>query len=315
MPKEKELYQKLPKTFSEQVALLKKRGLIIPNEEKAEKILTYVSYNRLSNYWYPMLKQPKEEEIFKENSSFENIFKLYQFDSELRTITFQAIEQIEIAIRTQIIYHLSHKYESGFWYEKKEVFSKYPNYINLLSKITKNVQETKQEYILKYHKKYAQYLPPSWKSFELLTFTNLLSILKNIKNNKDLIPIAKSLGIHHSLLISWVESFIYVRNITAHHGRLWNIILTISPEWLKSPKGKWVDCWENNYKLGESTSNENDRILKFYAVICAILYCLQFINPYNTYREQLLELFKKYPEVDLYHMGFPNGWDQQDLWK
>jgi abortive infection bacteriophage resistance protein len=110
----KQVYNKLPKSFSEQVELLEKRGLIIPNKEKAENILTYISYNRLSNYWFPMLKKPKEEELFKGNSNFETIFKIYQFDSELRTITFQAIEQIEIAIRTQIIYHFSHKYQSGF---------------------------------------------------------------------------------------------------------------------------------------------------------------------------------------------------------
>ncbi len=314
----KEIYKKLPKTFSEQVDLLKSRGLNVPNEKKAENILTYVSYNRLSNYWYPMLKNPKEDELFKENSYFDTIFRLYQFDSELRTITFQAIEQIEIAVRTQVIYHFSHEHNSGFWYEKSEVFSKYPNFVQLLSKITKNVQETKQEYILKYHRKYEQYLPPSWKSFELLTFTNLLSILKSIKNNKELIPVAKSLGIHHSLLISWLESFIYIRNITAHHGRLWNIILTIKPEWLKSPQGKWVNRWENDYDPDGHTLEKvdvNDKILKFYAGICAILYCLQFINPYHKYKEQLIGLINKYPEVDLYHMGFPKDWEKQDLWK
>jgi abortive infection bacteriophage resistance protein len=314
----KNLYNKLPKTFEEQVKLLQARGLIIPNEKKAVNILTYISYNRLSNYWYPMLKKPKEEEIFKEKSSFETIFKLYQFDSELRAITFQAIEQIEIAVRTQIIYHFSHLHNSGFWYEKSDAFSKYPNYIQLLSTITKNVNNTNQEYILKYHRNYHQYLPPSWKSFELLTFTNILSILKNIKNNKELIPIAKSLGIHHSLLISWLESLIYIRNITAHHGRLWNIILTIKPEWLKSPKGDWVDRWENDYDPDGHTLekvDENDKILKLYAGICSILYCLQFINPYHKYKERLLELIKKYPEVDLYHMGFPKNWEKQPLWK
>lgn len=315
MPKEQ--YEKLPKTFREQVELLEKRGLTIPNTAKAEKVLTYISYNRLSNYWYPMLKTPKEEELFKEGSSFETIFKLYQFDSELRAITFQAIEQIEIAIRTQIIYHLSHHNDSGFWYTQNESFLDYPNYVDFLSKITKNVKETRQEFILKYHRNYEQYLPPAWKSFELLTFTNLVSILKNIKDNKQLIPIAKSIGLHHSLLISWLESFVYIRNICAHHSRLWNIILTIKPEWLKSPKVKWVNRWENDYDPTGHTLervDKNDRILKIYASMCAILYCLQFVNPYHKYKNRLLELFEKYPEAHLYHMGFPEDWREQPLW-
>jgi abortive infection bacteriophage resistance protein len=316
MPKER--YEKLPKTFENQVQLLKKRGLTIPNEKKAERVLTYISYNRLSNYWYPMLKSPKEEELFKKGASFETIFRLYQFDSELRAITFQAIEQIEIAIRTQTIYHFSHQYNSGFWYDKELAFRDYPKFVQFLSKVTKNVQETKQEFILKYHRKYEQYLPPAWKSFELLTFTSLISILKNVSDNKHLIPIAKSVGLHHSILISWLESFVYVRNICAHHGRLWNIILTIKPEWLKSPKADWVNRWENDYDPTGHTLekvDKNDRILKLYASICAILYCLQFVNPYHKYKKRLLTLFDEFPEVDLYHMGFPEDWKNQSLWK
>ncbi|NAS10649.1 Abi family protein [Poritiphilus flavus] len=307
----KEIYTKSPKTFTEQVDLLESRGLNIENKHKAEKILTYISYNRLSNYWYPLLKEPKEEEQFKEGSTFETIFKLYQFDSDLRTLTFQAIEQIEIAIRTQTIYHLSHDYKTGFWYESSDSFKDYPNYVQFLTKITKNVQETKQEYILKYHRNYVQYMPPSWKAFELLTFTNLLSVLKNVKNYKQIIPIAQSIGLHHSILISWLECLVYIRNICAHHGRLWNIILTISPEWIKSPKRPWVDRWENNIS---TRADSKDKVLKIYAGFCIIVYCLGFVNPYNKYASSLIELFNKYPQVDLNHMGFPENWKEQPLW-
>ncbi|MCY4561496.1 MAG: hypothetical protein OXC03_04155 [Flavobacteriaceae bacterium] len=57
----KKAYDKPPITFADQVQLLQKRGLIIHNEKKAERVLTYVSYNRLRNYWYPMLESPKEK--------------------------------------------------------------------------------------------------------------------------------------------------------------------------------------------------------------------------------------------------------------
>ncbi|MBK7636039.1 MAG: Abi family protein [Saprospiraceae bacterium] len=45
------------------------------------------------NYWYPFLEGPKTEEIFKPETSFETIFSIYQFDSELRKTDIQAIEQ------------------------------------------------------------------------------------------------------------------------------------------------------------------------------------------------------------------------------
>jgi len=79
-------YEKTPKTFREQVSLLKERGLIILNEEKAVKVLSSISYNRLSEYWYPLLKEPKDKEIFQDGADFETIFKTYQFDGKLSAI-------------------------------------------------------------------------------------------------------------------------------------------------------------------------------------------------------------------------------------
>jgi abortive infection bacteriophage resistance protein len=107
-------YRKTPRTFDDQISLLKDRGLTIPNEEKAIKVLQTISYNRLSYYWYPMLEEPKDDEFFKPNSNFETVFRLYKFDSELRHLFFSAIEQIEVALRTQLIYHLSLRFNSGF---------------------------------------------------------------------------------------------------------------------------------------------------------------------------------------------------------
>ncbi len=308
---DKILYTKTPKTFRDQVLLLKSRNLTIENEERAERILEYISYNRLSNYWYPLLKEPKHQEIFKDGAKFNTAFRLYQFDSDFRTITFQAIEQIEIAIRTQIIYHFSRKYNSGFWFENKEAFRSYPFYLKLLNKLNSSTTETRQEFITKYKSKYLQHIPPSWKSFELLTFHYLLLILKNVKNHKDLIPISKSMGLNHKLLISWVESFVYVRNICAHHSRLWNIKLTIGPTWIKAPRQPWINRWENEEKNQETA----DKQLKIYAVICCIIYCLKSINPYSNYGKQLVLLLQKYKEIDVKHMGFPEYWEDQPLWK
>lgn len=306
----KKLYTKTPKSFADQVRLLEERNLTITNRDKAEKVLSYISYNRLSNYWYPMLREPKRDEIFEDGSTFEQIFKTYQFDSDLRTITFQAIEQIEIAVRTQIIYHFSHKYGSGFWYQNPEAFRHYPSFLSLLTKVAKNTDDSKQEFITKYRDKYTQYLPPSWKSFEILTFSTLLSILKNIGDHKDLIPIAKSFGLNHSALISWVETFVYVRNICAHHSRFWNIILTISPTWIKNPQGNWVDRWENE----ERNEHTRDKVLKTYAALCCVKYCLDKINPYHRFGTQLKDLLARYDTINIAKMGFPFNWNDQALW-
>lgn len=301
-------YTKKPKSFLNQVKILKKRGLKINNIEKAEKVLENISYNRLSNYWFPFLAEPKEDEIFIKGTDFDTVFKTYQFDSELRLIMFYAIEQIEIAIRTQIIFHLSIKYKSGFWFENSLAFKSYPQFIDLLKKISENTKNSNQEYIKKYRDTYNQYLPPSWKSFETLSFNTLFSVFKNIKENEEQIRISKHFGLHHDVFKSWIESIIYIRNICAHHGRLWNIELTKKPIWPKSPHNFWVSKWENR------NQKSNNQKLNLYAALCVTIYLLDTVNPYNKFRDKLNDLLKSYPEIKIKNMGFSEDWKEEKLW-
>lgn len=309
----KTLYTKKPKSFQKQVALLKDRGLVFEDEQRAIKVLTYVSYNRLSNYWHPILKEPKEAELFVEGSKFIDVFRLYQFDSELRTLTFNAIEQLEVAIRTQLIYHLSIKNNTGFWYLEKEHFNTIQNYSSTLNTLVKNYELSKQDYLKKYRKNYLNSMPPAWKIFEVASFRTVSTILKNLKNQKQIIPISNSFGLHHTVFISWIECLVYVRNICAHHQRLWNIILTLSPVWMKAPKDNWVSRWENV----DNAENPNDKKLKLYAALCMIAYMLKFVNPYNNFKDNLFKLIEipKYKHtINLADMGFPVNWQQEPLW-
>lgn len=303
-------YNKVPKDIEGQIALLKERNLIIPDESKAAKVLANISYNRLSNYWYPLLADPKDDEIFKDGANFDNIFHIYQFDSELRVLVFYAIEQIEIAFRTQLIYHLSIEHNSGFWYENAKLFKSYPSYVSFLDKICTSVQNTKQIFIQKYKTKYNQYLPPSWKSFELISFTALFGVYKNLKETDSKLPINRHFGLHHNVFISWMETLVYIRNICAHHSRLWNIVLTKTPVWVRSPRKDWVSRWEN-----EETET-NDKRLKMYAVCCLLTYLLDHINPYHKFRPRLTTLLQQFEDdVDISQMGFPDNWKDEPLWK
>lgn len=306
----KALYTKIPKTFAEQVELLAARGLHIPNLDRAAGILARISYNRLSNYWYPMLAEPKELEQFKPGSDFETIFKLYQFDSELRALVFVAIEQIEIAVRTQIIYHLSHKHGSGFWFLEKDYFQSIKAYNRALSKILDAVGETKQVFIEKYKRNYSNELPPSWKSFELLSFRAIYSIYKNVKRSREKLAISDFFGLNYEVFISWLDTLVYIRNICAHHARLWNTTLTITPVWPRSPRGQWVHRWENE----PENEHTRDKKLKTYAALCIIQFVLAKSNPYNQFNASLVNLLERYPEVDIQHMGFTGNWLEEELW-
>src|SRR5574344_326837 len=119
-----EVFNKPPLTYEKQVELLLSRGLIVTDRKRAERHLANISYYRLSAYMLPYKK--KEDGIiidaFKEGTTWDDIYDLYVFDRKLRLLVFDAIERLEVAIRTQIIYQLSHKYGSH-WQDNKDIFS------------------------------------------------------------------------------------------------------------------------------------------------------------------------------------------------
>ena len=117
-------YTKPALTFEEQIALLKSRGLVIDDEQRATRHLSNVSYYRMSAYMLSFKKLDADEIVldeFEEGTTWDNVYDLYKFDRKLRLLIFDAIERIEIALRTQVIYQLSHKYGSH-WQNKKNIF-------------------------------------------------------------------------------------------------------------------------------------------------------------------------------------------------
>ncbi len=113
------LYTKQPLEFSEQIALLKERGMIFANEHDALNSLYSISYFRLESYWRH-LEFPNSDR-FKQNSKFEDILSLYAFDQLLRNIIFASIQGIEIAFRTRVSHYLSMKH-GALWFLNAALF-------------------------------------------------------------------------------------------------------------------------------------------------------------------------------------------------
>ena len=103
-----------------------------------------------------------------------------------------------------------------------------------------------------------------------------------------------------SVFESWLHSIVYVRNICAHHSRLWNKTLRIQPLFPRKVSNTFI-----------STPVRNDRL---YYVLCIIQYLLQTINPNNTFSDRLKALLAEFPRVDVHAMGFPTEWDKESLW-
>lgn len=299
------MYHKRAYTIVEQLALLRERGLAIDNEEEATHFLKNISYYRLAGYWWPM-QSDKVRHIFKEGSRFSDVILLYNFDRELRLLVFNAIERIEIGLRTRLIYHLSHEYDP-WWFQKNELFESPIALVKTLASLGAEYDRSNETFIKEHRRKYNSDLrfPPAWKILELTSFGGLSKLYGNLKNSiesKDLI--AQELGaVNHTYLPSWLQSIAQIRNICAHHGRLWNRHLPGKPKLLKSPPFEWI--------VDVPKPNEFQHL---YIHLCLMAYLLDRISPGHHFKSRLKELLDDYPSVDEKALGLKTHWRTEELW-
>jgi abortive infection bacteriophage resistance protein len=223
----KVLYPKSFLSYAAQLSLLKSRGMAFADEAKALHLLEKIGYYRLSGYWYPLLAD-KKIHIFKPDADFETAFSLYKFDRELRTLVSTEIEKIEIAVRAKIAYELSIAHHP-FWIEDVSLFASVGNHQVTLEKIKEEYARSNEEFIIAFRNKYSNPLPPACIILEVTSFGTLSRLYRNLKPGKAKRDIAKSFALSDSVFDSWLHSLACVRNMCAHHARLWNSRIKIQP--------------------------------------------------------------------------------------
>lgn len=276
------------------------------DESLAEHYLNNISYYRLAGYWWPM-QADKVNHLFKTNSRFEDVVALYSFDSELRLLLFNAIERIEIGLRTRMINHLAHEVDP-WWFENPSIFKNKLAFAVNLKAIDRDLKNSKEVFIRQHYQKYHadSRRPPAWKTLEVVSFGLLSKLYGNLGSHfesKD--TIAKEINtVNHTFLRTWLQSLSQIRNICAHHGRLWNKNLPGRPKLLPRPPAPWLT-------LVPPVSQHH----ALYVHVCCMKYLLDAISPGHRFTLKLKTLFCKYPSVDLDALGFSKIWDKEPLWK
>lgn len=292
-------YTERPLTVDEQIELLKQRGLNFADENKAYHVLSHVSYFRLKSYLIPLTSN-KEQWIFKPSATFETAYRLYKFDSKLRKLIAAESEKVEVSIRTQMAYQLAKDYGT-FWFLNKENFTNLEKHTNLLASISAELTRSDDDQILRFKREYDDEMPPAWMTMEVSSFGTLSMLYNYFRPGHTKREIAKFYGVSDSVFESWLHSIVYVRNICAHHSRLWNRALRIRPLFPRKTLKPFL-----------SVAAINNRV---YYVLSIIQYLLQTINPSSTFPTRLKQLIADFPEVDLSAMGFPKNWESEPLWR
>jgi len=236
---------------------------------------------------------------------------MYCFDRKLRSLIFSEIEKIEIAVRAKMIYILAHEIEP-FWHVNKNNFKDVKTFSKSIGTFKTELYRSDADSIRNFQLKYSNPFPPSWIMLEECSFGTVSVLYSNLKPTKAKKKIAIHFGLNVSQFESWIHTLVYVRNVCAHHSRLWNKMLTISPQIPKTAKPTGKTYKFPSLDWIETTGLKNHRL---YFVISIVAYFLQSINPNTSFKSKLLDLFKVIPTVDLDAMSFPKDWEGQPLWK
>lgn len=291
--------------FEEQADRLLERGLIADRDTLIQR-LKATNYFRLSAYAWPFL----EGGCYREGTTLDQVWRLYTFDHRLRTLFIDAIESIEVQVRTQLGYHFAHRH-GGFAYMDETLFPNFEeaekDFKHWKGKIRHIINRSldpkgSETFAVNFFRDHGDQhdLLPMWMLIELMDFGAILSFYRGVSIDirKE---VAASIGQPEELLLSWLTGLNVIRNRCAHHARLWNWHST----GVKRPNKRKFPEWRDAELKPDQTG--------FMLTICR--YWLNCIAPNNNWTERTFELFDTYPEVPIQKMGLPKDWRRHPLWK
>ncbi len=285
-------YKKPALTYSAQIALLESRGLVITDRTEAEQWLEKVGYYRLSGYFVPF--KLSGADTFKPAVTFQNVVGLYRFDSQLRLLFMEALDRIEIAVRAVLTYDLAHAF-GPFGHIYPSNFIRGFDHRTFMVSIDREEKRSRELFIRHYRATYSDFELPIWIATELLSLGGLSIMYAHLPPNRRK-KIARPLNTPEAVLVSWLHSLTNIRNICAHHSRLWNRELPVRPTLLHA--------WR-------SASISNDRV---YCVALILQHLLTAVSAADQWKAKLKTLFNQYPDVNLSAMQFPAGWQTVPPW-
>ncbi len=315
------------KSYSQRVALLIQRGMIVENQARAERKLAQVGYYRLSGFCYPCRKinfdtsgdavistvtgKPERLDTFVSGSSFNSVFELYLFDKKLRQLMLDAIERVEIHIRSLIAHEMGKldplAYQDPQYINPKQnrTFRSYGRDRNIWEDWSRSqaerVRRSKEDCIL-WHRDNEKPLP-FWVCVEAWDFGTMSKYFE-ILNGRCQNRICARLNIDNArTLKSWLQEMNTLRNRSAHHVRIWN-----------QKSNNPIPVLNNEY-FNRIGLNENGRS-RLYGMISVLWFLVEKIGPSSKWIAQVADLIdsKPYlPGCPLHAMGFPdeNGFPRE----
>lgn len=295
-------FNKPSKSIPDQIALLQERGMVIKDVRQATWALSNISYYRLRAYWlYYEADAQSGDHVFKDGTTLEAVLALYEFDRHLRLLLMDALERIEVAARGAWAYQMAiiygpHGYLNAALYPRADRFE------TNLEQLQSEYDRSHDVFVDHYKRTYGDPpLPPVWMAAEFISFGLLSKFFSALGGRADRKAIARRIGFDDRVFESFMHHLATVRNICAHHSRLWNRRFTVTFPIVQNPP-----------ELSDTIAPEADR--KLYNTLSMLLHSMSIVAPESDWPTRLTDLIAKNPTGDFAAMGFPADWWERPLW-
>ncbi|MDZ7856429.1 Abi family protein [Sphaerotilus sp.] len=316
---------------------LEQRGLLVTDRDKALEHLERIGYYRLSGYWFAMRERSgvccpldpttgrkpakvKTETLaldsFKPEASFQNAVDLYVFDKKLRLLVLDALERIEVALRVDVSHRLGR--HDPFAYLKPELFhNSFGRDLDAQTGLTPHhawldnqarlINRSREQFIEHNRRRYG--LPLAiWVACEVWDFGTLSRLYGGMKET-DQDHISALYGISNGrVFATWLRSLNYLRNVCAHHSRLWNRNVIDQP---KLPPKEEVPALAAFHDDGQLRARP-------FLLLCITHHLLKVINPASQWGHRFKTLLaEEFPDLqhlglNLRGMGIDPDWSSRD---
>lgn len=315
------------RSYQEQVQLLAGRGMDVGRMEDAVEVLRQANYYRLSGYAYPFraMEGTARGDQFVPGTRFEDVWALHQFDADLRAACFAALAPIEIFLRARLAHELgavdpcAHLEPTLLGPEARKQGRVSVEYKRWLDKYRRAVRDSHEDFV-EHHRRAKAGILPIWAATEVLDWGSLTR-LYGFAPRAVQEAVAHDFKLNGPQLSSWLKSLNIVRNVCAHHGRLYNKVHTLTPRMPTLGRAAPLDevrklvevdgpgrprhDGEPQHSFGQRTFDQ----------LTLIQHLLSAIDP--SMSGQLPAVLSTFPATDLMPervLGAPKEWRALELW-
>lgn len=304
---------KIHKEYDALIELLLSRGMDVPDHNHAIKKISQVGYYRLSGFWYPCRIPhitPEHVRIrldqVRPGTNFRAVYDLYLFDKKLRLLMINALERIEVYVRSVIAHEIGRISPLGYLDDtminpkhlKPRARGRCSARDEWLAKHAKEISKSREDFITWHSKRYEGV--PFWVAIEVWDFglmSKYYAMLKDNYRNEILSRLGIPAG-NGAIFQNWLSAMNVLRNRCAHHSRIWNKV--------NEPKIRPLP----NHPYFERLNMDDDAYERMYGMIAILWLLLKKIGPSSNWIGQVADLIDDKPHLPGCHltaMGFPNS--------